>query len=225
MRSKLIKILGLSCILLFNPVSASKDSSSASELDQSIKYEYDNSGMDNEEKTYYNPYKQEVVDEGRGISKYGPKQDIDMTKKQIEEFYSSVDDSNEKLKKAEEEKMKSEKKLEVNRYRLITIGIISATLVTIALMVIILTKYFNRKELKNIESRDKKYDELLDSVDYENEMQKNIEFDFNTYLNNRREPYSGINDNKSFNGDKSFDDDSENENIDFDYQKYINGDD
>ena len=43
-------------------------------------------------------------------------------------------------------------------------------------------------------------------------MQKNIEFDFNTYLNNRREPYSDIND-------------GEDESIDFDYQKYINGDD
>lgn len=212
MRLKLIKVLGLACILLFNSVSAAKNSNNMTDLDQSIKYENDNSGMGNEETTYYNPYKQEAVEEGRGISKYGPKQDIGMTKKQIEEFYSSMEDSNDKLKKDEEEKMKNEKKLEINRYRLLTIGIISVTLITIVLMVTILTKYFNRKELKKAESKDKEYDELLNNVDYENEMQKNIEFDFNTYLNNRREPYSDIND-------------GEDESIDFDYQKYINGDD
>lgn len=225
MRLKLIKILGLSCVLLFNPVSAAKDSSNMTDLDQSIKYENDNSGMGSEETTYYNPYKQEVVEEGKGVSKYGPKQDIGMTKKQIEEFYSSMEDSNEKLKKDEEEKMKNEKKLEINRYRLLTIGIISITLVTIVLMITILTKYFNRKELKKTESKDKEYDELLNNVDYENEMQKNIEFDFNTYLNNRSEPYSDIDDNKSFGDNKSFNNDGEDENIDFDYQKYINGDD
>lgn len=218
MRLKLIKVLGLACILLFNPVSAAKDSSNMTDLDQSIKYENDNSGMGNEETTYYNPYKQEVVEEGKGVSKYGPKQDIGMTKKQIEEFYSSMEDSNEKLKKDEEEKMKNDKKLEINRYRLLTIGIITITLVTIIIMVIILTKYFNRKELKKVERNNKKYDELFDNVNYEDEMQQNIEFDFNTYLNNRREPYSNDNDNKSFN------DGSEDENIEFDYQKYINGD-
>ena len=115
--------------------------------------------------------------------------------------------------------MKNDKKLEINRYRLLTIGITSATLATIVIMVIVLTKYFNRKELKKIESKDREYDELLDNIDYENEMQKNIEFDFNTYLNNRSEPYSDISDNKIFN------EDNENESIDFDYQKYINGDD
>lgn len=219
MRLKPIKILGLACILLFNPVSAANDSGNMTDLDQSIKYENDNSGIGSEETTYYNPYKQEVVEEGKGVSKYGPKQDIGMTKKQIKEFYSSMEDSNEKLKKDEEEKMKNDKKLEINRYRLLTIGITSATLATIVIMVIVLTKYFNRKELKKIESKDREYDELLDNVDYENEMQKNIEFDFNTYLNNRSEPYSDINDNKIFN------EDNENESIDFDYQKYINGDD
>ena len=219
MRLKPIKILGLACILLFNPVSASEDSKNVTDLDQSIKYENDNSGIGNEETTYYNPYKQEVVEDGKGVSKYGPKQDIGMTKKQIKEFYSSMEDSNEKLKKDEEEKMKNDKKLEINRYRLLTIGITSATLATIVIMVIVLTKYFNRKELKKIESKDREYDELLDNIDYENEMQKNIEFDFNTYLNNRSEPYSDISDNKIFN------EDNENESIDFDYQKYINGDD
>ena len=212
MRLKLIKVLGLACILLFNPVSAAKNSNNMADLDQSIKYENDNSGMGNEETIYYNPYKQEAVEEGRGISKYGPKQDIGMTKKQIEEFYSSMEDFNDKLKKDEEEKMKNEKKLEINRYRLLTIGIISVTSITIVLMVIILTKYFNRKELKEAESKDKEYDELLDNIDYENEIQKNIEFDFDNYLNIRREPYSDIND-------------GEDESIDFDYQKYINGDD
>ena len=219
MRLKPIKILGLACILLFNPVSAAKDSGNMTDLDQSIKYENDNSGIGSEETTYYNPYKQEVVEDGKGVSKYGPKQDIGMTKKQIKEFYSSMEDSNEKLKKDEEEKMKNDKKLEINRYRLLTIGITSATLATIVIMVIVLTKYFKRKELKKIESKDREYDELLDNIDYENEMQKNIEFDFNTYLNNRSEPYSDISDNKIFN------EDNENESIDFDYQKYINGDD
>lgn len=227
MKFRRLKILLISTILLFSSVHAKTKDSEMSDLDQSIKYEQDNVGIENDESVYYNPYKDEVVEEGRGISKYGPKQKINMTKKQIAEFYKEVDDSKEKLKKSDEEKAAKEKKLEIAQYRFITLSVGAVTIVTVILVIFILGRYFKNKDIKEIKMQEEEYNKLLDSIVEDKSSNINTEFDYNAYINGSNNNF--IDDgkyykdnNQNYNEDNQ--EDLKEEDLEFDYQKYINGD-
>lgn len=227
MKFKRLKILFISVILLFNTVYAKHKDSEMSDLDQSIKYEQDKVGIEDNDSVYYNPYKDEVVEGGRGISKYGPKQKLNMSKKQVEEFYKEVDDTKEKLKKEEEEKAEKEKKLEIAQYKFITISVGVATIVTILLVVFVLGRYFKNKDRKEIKMQEDEHNKLLDSIAEDESSNINTEFDYNAYINGTNNNFTDSSryyDYNNQNYNDNIQDDIKDKDLEFDYQKYINGD-
>lgn len=227
MKFKRLKILFISIILLFSTVYAKHKDSEMSDLDQSIKYEQDKVGIEDNDSVYYNPYKDEVVEEGRGISKYGPKQKLDMSKKQIGDFYKEIDESKEKLKKSEEEKAAKEKKLEIAQYRFIAISVGISTIVTIILVIFILGRYFKNKDRKEIKIQEDEHNKLLYSIAEDENSNINTEFDYNAYINGNNNNFVDDSQYYDYNNQYYNEDNQEDlkeEDLEFDYQKYINGD-